>query len=51
MPISAGICFFEFNHCSMKITTNKAVITKSIPFGVAGNKKPITAPKAAPVIQ
>ena len=42
---------FSLSHCSMKITTNIAVITKSRPSVLKGIKEPKIPPRAAPETQ
>ena len=47
-PRSAGTWFLSFIHCSMKITTNMAVMTKSSPSVLKWSREPKMAPRVAP---
>ena len=50
-PIISGIRFFLSSHCSIKMTTNNAVIAKSIPSELNGSTLPATAPMIEPATQ
>ena len=50
-PISAVQCDFSLSHCSIKITTNIAVITKSRPFVLNVIREPKIPPSVAPETQ
>ena len=50
-PISTLGRFFDSIHCSTMITTNNAVIAKSIPVVSIGSTDPSSAPIAEPMIQ
>ena len=49
-PISTLGRFFDSIHCSTMITTNKAVIAKSMPVVSIGSTEPSSAPIAEPAI-
>lgn len=51
IPVNAGIWFLLDFHCSTNITTNNAVITKSMPLVLKENTDPAIPPIAEPVTQ
>ena len=50
-PRSEGICSFVCSHCSMKTTTNKAVMEKSIPAVLKVITFPRNPPRKLPTTQ
>lgn len=46
-PTREEVCSFSFNHCSKKITTNIAVITKLIPEVLIFRRDPMIPPVVA----
>lgn len=50
-PMSPVQCFFSFNHCSRKMTTNMAVMTNSMPSVSKVSIEPKIPPSVAPETQ
>ena len=50
-PTRAVMCLLSFIHCSRKITTNMAVMTKSSPWVSKVRTEPSSPPRAAPETQ